>query len=305
MKLGFIGLGRMGTGMALNLRKAGYELVVHDARKEIAPSHLAAGSTWAESVAEVARVADVVFTSLPGPKEMQDVAEGLLGSMRKGSVWFDLTTNSPTVVADVCKRLAENGISLLDAPVSGGASGASTGKLAIYVGGEREVFERYRKLLDALGDEVMYVGVIGAGNSAKLAHNCASFALRVMLAEVFTMGVKAGVEPAALWHAMRQGSQGRTRTFDGLANKYLVDDYEPASFTVNLAFKDLGLGLELAKQLRVPMKFIQTAYDEFDEARQRGWGEHDSRKPMKIQNERAGITIKITPEEVKQTLACG
>ena len=81
----------------------------------------------------------------------------------------------------------------------------------------------------------------------------------------------------------------------GEYHKYLVDDYEPASFTVNLAFKDLGLGLELAKQLRVPMKFIQTAYDEFDEARQRGWGEHDSRKPMKIQNERAGITIKITP----------
>lgn len=305
MKVGFIGLGRMGTGMALNLRKAGYDVVVHDARKESAQPQLAAGSTWADSAADVARAADVVFTSLPGPKEMQAVAGELLESMRKGSVWFDLTTNSPTVVAEVCERFARKGISLLDAPVSGGPSGAASRKLAIYVGGDRQIFDHHKKLLDAIGDEVMHVGVIGAGNSAKLAHNCASFALRLMLAEVFSMAVKAGVEPAALWHAMRTGGQGRSRTFDRLADKYLVDNYEPASFTVNLALKDLGLGLELGEQLGVPMKFIQATYDDFNAARERGWGERDSRTPMMMQNERAGVTIKMTPEEVKQTLARG
>ncbi len=304
MKIGFIGLGRMGTGMALNLRKAGYEVVVHDARKESAQPHLAAGSTWAESAAGIGRVADIVFTSLPGPKEMQQVAGVLLESMRKGSVWFDLTTNSPTVVAEVCKRFAEKGIALLDAPVSGGPAGAASGKLALYVGGNREIFEQHKKTLDAIGDEVMYCGVIGAGNSAKLAHNCASFSLRLMLAEVISMGVKAGVEPAALWHGMRMGGQGRSRTFD-MVGKYMEDNYEPASFTVNLALKDLGLGLELGRELGVPMQFIQTTFDEFNAARERGWGEHDARTPMKMQNERAGVSIKLTKEEVQQTLARG
>jgi len=305
MRTAFIGLGKMGAGMALNLRKAGHEVAVHDIRQDSAQPHLAAGSTWAGSVAEAARDAEVVLTSLPGPREMEAVAGELLGAMRKGSVWFDLTTNSPTVVADVSRKFADKGIALLDAPVSGGMAGAQSGKLAIYVGGDRQVFDRYKHVLDGIGDEVMYVGTIGAGNSAKLAHNCASFAMRVMLAEVFSMGVKAGVEPDALWHAMRQGAQGRLRSFDGLANKYLLDDYEPPSFTVNLAFKDLGLGLELAEHLKVPMKFVQAAYDEFNAARERGWGEHDSRSPMKLSNERAGVTIKLTPEQVKQTLARG
>jgi 3-hydroxyisobutyrate dehydrogenase len=305
MQIGFIGLGRMGSGMALNLRKAGYDVLVHDARPESATPHLEAGSKWADSIDELAAKSDVVFTSLPGPKEMKVVAETLLANMSPGNVWFDLTTNSPTVVREVCQRFAEKDIAFLDAPVSGGPSGAASGKLAIYVGGERSVFDQHQKLLDAIGDEVMYVGTIGAGNSAKLVHNSASFALRLMLAEVFTLGVKAGVEPAALWHAMRQGGQGRSRSFDRLADKYLVDNYEPASFTVRLAHKDLGLSLELAEQLGVPMQFTQATYDEFEAAIQRGWADRDSRTPMVLQNERAGVTIKMTPEEVRETLARG
>jgi 3-hydroxyisobutyrate dehydrogenase len=304
MKIGFIGLGRMGTGMALNLRKAGYDIAVHDMHKESAQPHLAAGSIWAESVADIGPAADVVFTSLPGPKEMQEVAATLLSSMRRGTVWFDLTTNSPTVVRDVYKRSQDKGIALLDAPVSGGPSGASSRKLAIYVGGDREVFERHQKLLDAIGDEVMYVGRIGAGNSAKLVLNCASFALRLMIAEVFTLGVKAGVEPADLWHAMRQGGVGRSRTYDRV-EKYLQDEYDPPSFTVRLAHKDLTLGLELARQLGVPMKYTQTAFDDFNGALERGWGDQDARVPMKIQNERAGVTIKLSAEEVQKILARG
>lgn len=305
MQIGFIGLGRMGSGMALNLRKAGCDVVVHDPRPESAGAHLAAGSTWAASVAEIGRVSDVVFTSVPGPKEMRQVADELLPVLRAGSVWFDLTTNSAALLRELGERFAAKGVALLDAPVSGGPSGAASRKLAVYVGGDRAVYERHKPLLDAIGDEVMYVGTLGAGTAAKLAHNCASFALRVMLAEVFSMGVKAGVEPGALWHAMRTGGQGRSRTFDRLADKYLVDDYEPASFTVNLAMKDLGLGLELGEQLGVPMKFIQATYESFDEARRRGWGERDSRTPMKIQNEHAGVSFALTPDEVKDILARG
>lgn len=308
MKVGFIGLGMMGAGMALNLRKAGYDLVVYDVRKESAQPLVAAGATCAETVADLGRAADVVFTSLPGPKEMQAVGlgeAGLLGSMRTGSAWFDLTTNSPTVVRDVCKRFQDKRIALLDAPVSGGPGGARSGKLAIYVGGDREVFDRHKKLLDAIGDQVLYVGPIGAGNSAKLVYNSASFILRMVIAEVFTLGVKAGVEPLELWHAIRQGAIGRSRTFDRIGDQYLQSKYQPASFTVRLAHKDLTLGLELARQLGVPMKHAEAAYQDFTAALERGWGDLDARSPMQLQNERAGVTIKVSAEDVQKTLARG
>ena len=308
MKIGFIGLGTMGAGMALNLRKAGHDVVVHDIRKESAQPHLAAGATWGETLADVARDADVVFTSVPGPREMQQVGldkGGLLESMRKGSAWIDLSTNSPTVVRDVYKRFQDKGIALLDAPVSGGPAGANSGKLAIYVGGDRDAFERYKPLLDAIGDQVMYVGTIGAGNSAKLVHNLASLVTRMAIAEVFTLGVKAGVEPLELWHAMRMGAIGRSRTFDRIGDQYLQDKYEPANFAVKLAHKDFKLGLDLAHELGVPMSLGEKAMEYYEEALERGWGDRDSRSPMQIQNERAGVTIKVSADDVKKTMARG
>jgi 3-hydroxyisobutyrate dehydrogenase len=308
MKIGFIGIGTMGSSMALNLRKAGHDVTVHDRRKDIAAPLLAAGAVWADTVTDAAREADVVFTSLPGPQEMQEVGVGeggLLQAMRKGAAWFDLTTNSPTVVRKVHPRFHDKGIDFFDAPVSGGPAGAHSGKLAIYVGGERDAFERHRKVLDIIGDQVMYVGAIGAGNSAKLVHNVASLSIRMAIAEVFTLGVKAGVDPLELWHAMRQGAIGRARTFDRIGDQYLQAKYEPAAFAVRLAHKDLSLGLELAQELGVPMKHAQAALEDFSEALQRGWGERDSRSPMQLQNERAGVDIKVSAEEVKKVLARG
>ena len=305
MRVGFIGLGRMGAGMALNLIKVGYDVVVFDARQESAKPHLAAGATWAGSVTELGSAVDVVFTSLPGPKEMQAIGlgeGGLLQAMRPGSVWFDLTTNSPAVVREVCQHFHSKGITLFDAPVSGGPAGASSGKLAIYVGGDQDTFDLHKNLLHAIGDQVMYVGSIGAGNSAKLVHNTASNIIRMAIAEVFTLGVKAGVEPLALWHAIRQGGIGRSRTFDRIGDQYLQDKYEPPSFTLNLAHKDMTLALDLARQLGVPMKHAEATYEDYTAAMERGWGELDARAPMRIQNERAGVTIKVSAEGVKKTL---
>ncbi len=308
MKIGFVGLGTMGAGMAANLQKTGNEFIVHDVRKQSAQPLIDAGAAWAETVADLGRAADVVFTSLPGPKEMQEVAlgsGGLIESMRKGSTWFDLSTNSPAVVREVSRRFAERGVSVLDAPVSGGPGGARSGKLAIYVGGEREVFDRHKALLDSFGDRVNYVGSIGAGNVAKLAHNCVSMTIRMAFVEVMTMGVKAGVEPLELWHAMRQGVVGRRRTFDGLANEYLPAKYEPVNFALRLAYKDFTLAMELAHQMGVPMKQAEAAYEDYTAAMERGWGDHDANVPMKLQNERAGVTIQASVEDVQKTLARG
>ena len=308
MDVGFIGLGAMGSGMAANLLGAGHALVVHDLDRARGAALEAAGAGWAETVAELAARVEVVFTSLPGPTEMEALGlgeGGLLSALRPGSTWFDLTTNSPTVVRQVHQKCLEHQVELFDAPVSGGPKGARSGKLAIYVGGDPAAFDRHRGLLDAIGDQVLYVGEIGAGNTAKLVHNCASMIIRSGIAEVFTMGVKAGVEPTALWHAMRQGAIGRSRTFDRIGDRYLQGAFDPPSFALALANKDLRLAIELADSLDVPMAAAKAVYADFQEALARGWGNRDSQSPMQLQNERAGIEVKLSADEVQEVLDRG
>lgn len=308
MRVGFIGLGTMGGKMAASLQRAGHSLVVHDARREAAEPHLAAGAVWADSPRQIAQDSEVVFTSLPAPSDVEDVAlgeDGLLAGMRRGGAYFDLSTNSPGVVRRIHAAFAERGIHMLDAPVSGGPRGAATGKLAIWVGGEASVFDRYKPLLDAIGDQARYVGPIGAATVAKLVHNCAGYAINRVLAEVFTMGVKAGVEPLALWEAVRQGALGRARTFDMLAGHFLPAAYDPPDFALRLAHKDVSLATALGRELNVPMPMANLGLDELTAALNRGWGERDSRAAMLLQEERAGVHIAVDQDRIREALARG
>ena len=300
MKVGFIGLGTMGGSMALNAIKGGHELTVYDVRRDVAKPHLEAGAAWGEGPRAVAEVSDIVLTSLPGPKEAEAVGEELLESMQPGAPWFDLSTNSPTVVRRLYARFKERGIPMLDAPVSGGPEGAKSGKLALLVGGDRAVFDRYKTVLDTIGDQVIYIGGIGAGSIAKLVHNCAGYMIQTALAEVFTLGVKGGVDPLELWAAVRQCSLGRQRTFDRLGKQFLQGSFEPPDFALKLAHKDVTLATELGRELGVPMRLASLTHAEMTEALQRGWGERDSRVPMLLQEERAGVDIKVAADKIHE-----
>ena len=305
MRVGFIGLGLMGNHMATNIQKGGHDLVVHDLRPEAAKPHLSAGAKWADSPKQVAEATDVVFTSLPAPPDVEAVAlgeRGILAGLARGKAYFDLSTNSPTVVRRIHKLFAERGAHMLDAPVSGGPRGARSGKLAIWVGGDEEVFTRHKPVLDAMGDQATYIGAIGAGSIAKLVHNCAGYAVQTALAEVFTMGVKAGLEPAALWKAVRKGANGRQRLYDRLGDNYLQNKYEPPSFALRLAHKDVSLATAVGREHGVPMRLCELTLMEMTEALNRGWGERDSRVPMLLQEERAGVEIKVDPAKLKEVL---
>ncbi len=296
MKVGFIGLGTMGASMASNLQRGGYDLVVNDIRPDAGAAHLAAGAEWADTARDVASKVDVVFTSLPGPPEVENVAlgeNGLLAGLQAGTAYFDLSTNSPTLIRHLHALFAERGIHLLDSPVSGGPAGAKSGKLAMWVGGDPQVFERYRPVLDAIGDQVVHLGPIGSGSVAKLVHNCAGYMIQCALAEAFTLGVKAGVEPLALWQAVRQGAVGRSRTFDRLPDHFLSGKFDPPDFALRLAHKDVSLATALAREHHVPMHAANLALDELTEALNRGWGSRDSRVAMLLQEERAGVEIKV------------
>ena len=303
MKVGFIGLGIMGGSMALNVKAAGHELVVHDLRREAAAPHLKAGAQWADGPRQLAQQSDIVFTSLPGPPEAEAVGAELLEGMRPDAAWFDLSTNSPTVARRIHARFATRGIPMLDAPVSGGPRGAKSRKLALLVGGERAVFDRFRAVLDAIGDQVLYIGEIGAGSVAKLVHNCAGYAIQAALAEVFTVGVKAGVDPLELWAAVRQCSLGRMRTFDRLGNQFLQGKFEPPDFALKLAHKDVTLATELGREMGVPMRIASLTHAEMTEALGRGWGERDSRSFMLLQEERAGVDIAVPAAKIQEVLA--
>ena len=309
MKIGFIGLGTMGAGMASNLQKAGHELVVHDLHRQAASRHLAEGAVWADSPRAVAEACDLVFTSLPTPADVQRVgtgADGLIEGFRAGAAWVDLSTNAVDVVRALHTELAAMGVDFLDAPVSGGPRGANSGKLAIWVGGDAAAFARHQAALDAMGDQARYIGPIGAGSIAKLVHNAASATINIVLAEVFTMGVKAGVEPLPLFEAIRQGATGRNRVFDRMGDHFMTGSYDPADFALRLLHKDISLACQLAREMNVPMRLTNLAREELTEALGRGWGARDSRVGMLLQQERAGIEpIAVPPEKVKAVLAKG
>jgi 3-hydroxyisobutyrate dehydrogenase-like beta-hydroxyacid dehydrogenase len=303
MNIGFIGIGVMGSGMAANILKKGHKLTVFDLQRSAAQPLVAAGAIWADSPLAAAENNDVVFTSLPGPAEAEGVAlgpNGILEGVRPGAAYIDLSSNSPTVVRRICQRFKEKGASMLDSPVSGGPAAAKSGTLSLMVGGDQEVYEKYLPLLQALGDKITYAGGIGNGSICKLMHNCTLYGLQAIVAECLTLGVKAGVDPRALWRVLREGAVGQAVLFQrSLPETYFKGRFEPPNFALKLAFKDVALATSLGREYDVPMALSNLTFQEMLTAMNRGWGNKDSRSAMLLQEERAGgIQVRIPESEI-------
>jgi 3-hydroxyisobutyrate dehydrogenase len=293
--VGFIGLGNMGAAMAGNIRKAGYALVVHDVRADAARTLAEGGARIGSSPAEVARQSDVTITSLPGPPEVEAVAAGaggLLEGIAPGGVWIDTSTSRPTLIRSLEPRFRAKGAHVVDAPVSGGKTGAESRNLAVMVGGERAVFDRVRPVLDAFGDKVFYAGAIGAGCVAKLVHNMIGHSVRQAVAEGLTLGVKAGVEAEALWECVRRGALGRMSYLHEALPRTVFRGEYPATFSLALARKDIGLATELAREYQVPMPLTNLAEQIAIEAVNRGWADQDNNVVFRLQEEAAGVEVR-------------
>ena len=296
MRIGFIGLGRMGGPMALNLMKAGHTLLVHDTRREAPGPQLARGAEWAESPAVAAQSAELILTSLPGPAEVEAVAlgtDGILHGAGRGAIYADLSTSSPTLIRRIHARFAERGIHVLDAPVSGGVRGAERGTLQVMVGGDESLFRQLKPVLEAIGDKVGYMGEIGSGTIAKLVHNMIGICTRMVVAEAFTLGVKAGVRPEALLEAVKGGSFGQGLLLTQVLPEIVFKgDFDTIRFALRLARKDLGLATELAREYDVPMAMAALAEQTMVEAIARGLGDKDFSAPWLLQEERAGVQVR-------------
>jgi len=303
MDIGFIGLGNMGGGMAANLLKAGFRLTVNDLRREAADQLLENGADWADTPSQLASRCEVILTSLPGPREIEAVAlekDGILEGINPGGVYIDLSTGYPTLARKIFAAFAEKNAHVMDAPVSGSTIGAQTGRMAVMASGDRAVFDRCKPVLDAIGDRVSYTGEIGSGTVCKLVHNCIGYGIQAIAAECYTLGVKAGVDPAALTEAVANGAVGRGIHFSFVfPETYFQGKFDKPLFPVKGAHKDVGLALKLGREHNVPMAIGNLVIQELTAAINRGWGEEDARKAMLLQEERAGNIRVRVPESKK------
>lgn len=271
-------------------------MVVYDIREAATRPFLEAGARLGNSPADVAGRSDVTFTSLPGPREVEEVSlgrEGVLEGIQPGAIFVDLSTSRPTLIREIEPKFREKGAHVLDAPVSGGKSGAASGNLAVMVGGEQEIFERIKPLLDSFGDKVFYAGAIGAGSVAKLVHNMIGHGVRQAIAEGLTLGVKAGVDAEALWECVRRGALGRmSGLHEGIARTVFRGEFDPPSFALSLSRKDIGLATELGKEFNVPMPVANLAEQIAIQGMNRGWGDRDSSVTFLLQEEQADVEVR-------------
>jgi 3-hydroxyisobutyrate dehydrogenase-like beta-hydroxyacid dehydrogenase len=306
MKVGFIGLGTLGAKMAANVQQAGHALTVHDLSPSAGDTLVADGAVWAPNPRAVAEQVDIVLTSLPGPPQVEDVAlgeQGVLAGLRPDCPHFDLSTNASSMVRRIAAAYAEHGRQFLDTPVSGGPAAALQRKLTLWVSGDAETAERFKPVVESVGAKLLHVGPVGTATITKLVNNCAAFGLTALLAEVFTMGVKAGADPLALFTALRHGALGGTRTYDGLINQFLPGVFDPASFALRLAHKDVALATELGAEVGVPMRMANLMFEELTQALARGWGDRDTRAFTLLQQERAGVRIEVDRDRLKAAVA--
>ena len=253
----FLGVGHMGGGMAANLATAGFDVLAFDLSEQRMAEAVANGCTAAESPAVGAAVADVVMTSLPGPKPLAAAGlgdDGLLASMRAGTTWIDLSTNDLDTARSLAAAAAERDIALVDAPVSGGPEGAAAGTLSVYVGGPEQTVAECMPIFEAIGANVDHLGPHGAGYVAKIAQVTLCYTQTVTFVEALMLGVKGGVAPAKMTELI-QKSAGRSYVADVYGPEIVAGTYDE-SFSIALAAKDMRLAMEMASTMGADLPFM-------------------------------------------------
>ena len=296
-RVGFIGLGNMGSGMTRNLQKAGFDLVVNDIRRESADQLVANGAEWAATPAEVASMTDVVITMLPTPRHVETVVNGptgILAGIADGGTWVDMSTSVPEVAQRVRAEHSHRGLRILDAPVSGMSIGAATGMLQIFVGGEVEDVARLRPVFEAMGDpeRILHVGEAGTGYAVKLMINQLWFSHLVATAEVLAIGVKAGVDLAVLRNSLIASPANSNFVQNDVLSILDHGDYDEG-FAIALACKDLGLSIDLARSVGAPSELSALVEQIYRRARAQYGDLAGEMTPVKLYEDLIGVDLRL------------
>jgi 3-hydroxyisobutyrate dehydrogenase len=290
MRLGYIGLGSMGGAMARNLAITGHDLLVYDLDPLRVRDVVRSGAREAASGDRLAGEVDVLFTSLPGPRESAAVMPGLIDALPAGAIWIDMTTNDRDLVRELARRAEARGIAALDAPVTGAVDGARTANLTIFVGGPEAVVEKVRPYLEVLG-RIIECGGLGTGNVVKLVTNQIWFVNAAAIGEALVLGKKAGVDLPVLWDAMTNSVADTFVTRHDVPSIF-AGHYDP-SFTLDLCCKDLGLIRSLSETTGTPTPMTQQAQSCFEAARTAFGGDQAELLVCKLVEEASGTDLRV------------
>ena len=288
--IGFIGLGIMGRPMAKNLLKAGYPLIVHSRSRGPVDDVVAAGAKAASTPRDVASQSEVLITMLPNSPDVELVAlgkDGVIEGAKSGLLFADMSTISPIVSQKVGQALATKGVKMLDAPVSGGEQGAINAALSIMVGGDKAVFDQVLPIFQAMGKTITLLGPLGFGGFTKLANQIIVAGNLVALGEALTLAKKAGLDRELTLTALAGGLAG-SRCLEQKKSNYVSDTYNPG-FKIDLHYKDLGLILESARELGVPVPVTAVVQELFNALRVKGRGGLDHSGVITLLEDLAGL----------------
>lgn len=293
MKLGFVGVGNMGKPMATNLLKANHQLAIYDINPKPSEELAKIGAIVKGKPFEIPPLAEVVFLSLPSHVVVEEVmlgTDGVITTLREGQIVVDTTTSLPSVSTKIAEKVKAVGADFLDASVSGGPDGATAQTLTFMVGGEVNVFEKVKGLLETLGKKIFYIGPHGSGNTMKLVNNLIAMTNIACFIEGLVLGTKAGISPSTLFEVISACS-GNSNVFQMKVPQILTDDFQP-KFALDLAYKDLYLGITLAQEMKAPVFLASVARQLFEMARAKGLGSEDNVALVKVFEELSTVQVR-------------
>ena len=295
MKVGFIGLGVMGSPMALNILKGGHQLTVYDRSADAVARLTAAGAKAATSPKEVGAASDIVVTMLPEPQHVEQVAlgaDGIAAGMKSGGLVIDMSTIDPVTSQRVGRALKELGIAMVDSPVGKTSEHAVSGTLTLMVGGEPADIERAMPVLKCMGTDTFMCGGPGMGHAMKISNNLLATAIMVANTEVLAIGIKAGLKLELMLEVMKTTMAFNHQLYVAMPKKAFLGDDSPG-FMVKLAGKDVRLAVELAKAYGFDALVGRAAQESLDRAAKLGYAERDTAALMKIREDELGIQVRL------------
>ncbi|MFN0155540.1 MAG: NAD(P)-dependent oxidoreductase [Gaiella sp.] len=293
LNVGFVGLGNLGRHLAASIARAGYRLTVHDVDHSAAEPLLAGGARWAESPAETAAASEIVVTCLPSPSAVTAVVEGersLSHGFSKGSTWIDTSTGDEHELRRLAALLAAKGVDTLECPVTGGVHRAAAGEITVIAGGDADVFERCRPLLEAMGGEVFHVGELGRASALKVVTNMLAFIHLVADGEALMLSRRAGLDLTTAWQVIR-ASSGNSFVHETEGQLILSGSYD-VGFSMDLAAKDLGFATRMGEELGVPLELAELVADTFARARDAYGGTAQSTMVVKLLEDAVGESLR-------------
>jgi len=290
LRYGFIGLGNLGKHLAANLARGGFDLTVHDLDRHSADIVLAAGASWAASVAEVAADCDALITCLPSPKASAAVMDQALPVMRPGSTWIEMSTNDFAEIEALAARAAERGVASLTCPVTGGVHRAAAGEITVLVGGAPQIFEQHRAALSAMGGKVIHLGGFEQAAVTKVVTNMLAFIHLIAAGEALMLCAKAGVDLGAAFAAIA-ASSGNSFVHETESKVILNGSYD-IGFTMDLACKDAGFALEFGRRFGVPLRLAGVMEQTFIEGRAKYGGAAWSSMIVKLLEDSVGTPLR-------------